>query len=97
MGLTADFHHIISSPTVTTTTTTPAIILRISDHGRGMLCRCTPEMKCEVVLFQSAVVNSFMLTVVEDTGQFVDLSESSVVQVSVISVDFSSYQNKRPC
>jgi hypothetical protein len=56
-----------------------------------------PGIKCEVVIFPSAVVNSFVLNVVEGTGCSVDLSESSVVQVSVIPVEFSSYQNNRPC
>ena len=56
-----------------------------------------PGIKCEIVLFPSTIVNSLVLTVVEGTSRSVDLSESSVVQVSVIPVDFSSYQNNRPC
>jgi len=95
MGLTAHFH--VSSPMRANTTTTAAVIPRISGHDRGVLCCCKPGIKCEVVLFPSAVVNSFVLTVVEGTGRSVDLLESSVVQVSVIPVDFSGYQNNRPC
>ena len=95
MGLTAHFHH-ISSP-VKTKTNTPAVILRIGAHGKGLLSCWMPGIKCEIVLFPSTIVNSLVLTVVEGTSRSVDLSESSVVQVSVIPVDFSSYQNNRPC
>jgi hypothetical protein len=98
MGLTAHFHHVSSPMRANNMTppTTTAVIPRISGHGQGVLC-CLPGVKCEVVLFPSPVVNCLVLTVVEGTNRSVDPTESSVVQVPVITVDFPSYQNNRPC
>jgi hypothetical protein len=56
------------------------------------------ETMCEVVLFLSPVVCCWLLiVVVPGTGKSVAPPENSVVEFSVIPVDFSSYQNNSPC